>query len=142
MLDDCFRREGGWYSGFEPDDHNVIVFNVETNLIDLWLAMALLNRLKSPDVVQNVVKAADAMLKAFCLPNNGQCQECESWNAHHKPGQKVVVNTLRTEPFLSRTASPAFSTPAGAFILVEDHKQAIPLSSVSVSSIDSPECVM
>ena len=143
LEDDCFGQEDSMiYGGFIPEDHSLIIFNVETTVEDLWLSTALLNRLKTPEAVLEVVRAAEAMQRAFCLPNTGrQCGECDNWNRRYRPGQQVIVSQADGDSFVSRTASPAFETPAGPHVLIEDHKHAVALSSVFPSSINSPECV-
>lgn len=144
MFEDSFSDSDYEYlipGGCDPDDESLIVFNVETTVVDLWLAMALLNRLYDPDAVQNVVKAAYSMQRAFYQPNRIKCPECRGWNTRYRPGQQVIVNLPDGDSFLSRTASPAFSTPGGAFVLVEDHKKAVRLDSVFPTSINCPECV-
>ena len=124
---------------FEPKYDSILIFNVETGIVDIQLANVMLSRLGNVDAAVQVLKAAWAMREVLGHGPLHGSEDARRWNTAFSVGQTVSVHPggMNGEgSFLSRTDSPAFETASGACILLENSEKAFSLLNVRPSALN------
>jgi hypothetical protein len=125
---------------FAPKE-TLLLYGCEVTATDIQLANVFLSRFKKLESACNVLRAASALRNVIGLGTSTADESTKRWNDVFHIGQQVQYwpDGRNGETYLSRTSSPAFDTPCGPCILVEDHETAVALCNVEPRKIKSPE---
>ncbi len=125
---------------FSPKE-SILLFGCDISPTELQLANVFLSRFKKLESACNVLRAADALRNVIGIGHTTTDEATRRWNDVNRVGQQVQFwpDGRNGETYLSRTSSPAFDTPGGPCILVEDHQTAVSLSNVEPRKVNSPE---
>lgn len=117
------------------------IFGCELLPTDLQLANVFLCRFKKLESACNALRAAHALRLVIGDGRASSADETRQWNLAFAVGQQVQFwpDGRNGETYISKTSSPAFDTPIGPCILVEDYEVAVSLFNVQPSKINSPE---
>lgn len=121
---------------FEPDYLSIDAFGVWMDRTTFHLALAVIDRMENLGLAGTIelLKAANALRTLAGGVPTKPTEETRKWNEEHRPGTAIVVNNPNCLSFIAVTTSPAFDTPLGPHVMVEDNFDAVPLHHVSVYS--------
>jgi len=114
---------------FDETSATIRMFGVNMDVPALQLACGMLSYLGSMNACVDAIKVAGQLRNLIGNIRVAASAASCSWNRQFNVGQLVQIWPAgrNGDSFLTRTASTAFDTPTGSYVVVDDHHEAVSL---------------